>query len=148
VFTAWYGLTHYVLYSNNAMFSGRDKAEALSRRSLMTVWVRSHPHDIGGGQSITGTSFSPSTLLLPCQCHSTNAPYSSSSTCSYYKGKRAKPGKPPPSNTLAEIRGAPHRKVLSLFHAQRGQNAECLNVTNCCTYSNHQAFWELRKFAK
>jgi hypothetical protein len=144
VFTARYGLAHYVLFSNNTMFSGRAKAEAVSRQPLMTVWLRSRPHDIGGGHSITGKSFLP-----VIWCRSTNAPYSSSSTCcSYYEDKRAKPGNLPPSNTFSEIRGAPHRRILSLFHAHRGENVEFFNVTNCCMYISHHTFWELRKVAK
>lgn len=131
MFTARYVLAHYVLYSNNAMFSGRAKAEALSRRSLMTVWDRSRPHDIGGEHSITGTSFSPSIWYYPVsvipptlhtQLHlhialTTRTNAQSLGTC--HK-----------AITFSEIRGAPHRRVLSLFHAQRGQNVECLNVTN------------------
>jgi hypothetical protein len=65
MFTARYVLAHYVLYSNSAMFSGRAKAEALSRRPLMTVWVRSHPHDTGGEHNITGTSFFPVLWYYP-----------------------------------------------------------------------------------
>jgi hypothetical protein len=43
---------------------------------------------------------------FPCQYNSTNAPYSSSSTCfSFQKDKRAKCGNLPKSNTLSEIGG-------------------------------------------
>jgi hypothetical protein len=46
----------------------------------------------GGGQSDTGTGFAASTPVLPCQYHSTNAPFSALSTCcSYQKDKLVKP---------------------------------------------------------
>ena len=49
---------------------------------LLTVetWVHSRvkPCEICGGQSDNRTGFSLSTLVFPHQCHSTNAPYSSS----------------------------------------------------------------------
>jgi hypothetical protein len=48
-----------------------------------------------GGQSAAGTHFSPSTLGFPCHYHSTSAPYTPSTCCSYRKDKRAKPGNPP-----------------------------------------------------
>ena len=50
------------------------------------TWVHSRvrPCENYGQQSDTGTGFSLSTLVVPCQCHSTNAPYSPSSPyCSY-----------------------------------------------------------------
>ena len=51
------------------------------------VWIR-------GGQSGTGTGFSPSTSISPRRCHSINAPHSSLSTSyCYEKDKRGKPGK-------------------------------------------------------
>jgi hypothetical protein len=45
-----------------------------------------------------GMEFSPSTSVFPCQCHSTNAPYWSSSTCCF-----------------CGSRGTLNRKLLSLF---------------------------------
>jgi hypothetical protein len=52
-------------------------AQAVSRRPLTAeARVRSqvNPCGIYGGQSGTGTGFSPSTLVFPCQFYSTGAP--------------------------------------------------------------------------
>ena len=69
-------------------------AQAVSPWPLTAeVQVRSKfcPREICGRQSDTGTAFSPRTSVFPCQFHSTNAPYSSSSTrCSYQKDKWTK----------------------------------------------------------
>jgi hypothetical protein len=56
---------------------GRAMAQAVSRRSL-TAEARDRsrvsPCGIFGGQSGTGTGFSPSTSVFPCQFHSTGPP--------------------------------------------------------------------------
>jgi hypothetical protein len=40
------------------------------------VQSQASPCEICGGQICTGTWFPPSIAVVPCQCHSTNAPYS------------------------------------------------------------------------
>jgi hypothetical protein len=55
---------------------GSAMAQAVSRRTLTAkAWVhtRINPCGIYGEQSDTGTGFSPSSLILPCQYHSTVA---------------------------------------------------------------------------
>jgi hypothetical protein len=49
---------------------GRAMAEVVSRRPL-TAEARVNPCGICGGQSGTGTGFSPNSLVFPCQYHST-----------------------------------------------------------------------------
>jgi hypothetical protein len=82
-------------------------AQAVSRRPLkVDARVRSQvsPCEICSGQNGTGTGLSPSTSVFLCLYDSTNAPYSSSSTrCSYQKGKRAMPGNRSKSNVHLEI---------------------------------------------
>ena len=64
----------------------------------------------------TGTGLSPSTSVLPCQYHSTNAPYSSSSTCcSYRKDKRAKPRDLRKNEVLSKIAEYWIKKYVHLF---------------------------------
>ena len=58
-----------------------------------------------GGQNATWRVFFPNVCVFPCQYHSTNAPFSSSSTCcSYHKDKRSKIVDLPKSNSPSEIR--------------------------------------------
>jgi len=82
-------------------------ARAVSRRRLPAeVWVRTQASscDIYGVQSGTGTGPSPSTFIVPCQCHSTNSPYPSSSTrLSYHKERCAKPAKLPQDRWVVEM---------------------------------------------
>jgi hypothetical protein len=57
--------------------SGRAMPHAVSRRPLTTearVRSRVNPCGICGGQSGTGTGFSPSNSVFPCQLHSIGAP--------------------------------------------------------------------------
>jgi hypothetical protein len=50
-------------------------AQAVSRRSLSAdARVRVGPFGICGGQSGTGTGFSPNTSVFPCKFHSIGAP--------------------------------------------------------------------------
>ena len=57
-------------------------------------------------------------FCFPRQYHSTNAPHSSSSTCcSYQKGKRAKSGNLPKSNAVSDIRSVGSASTFTLvFH--------------------------------
>ena len=74
-------------------------AQAVRSRLLPAeAWVRPQASscEIYGEQSGTGTSPSTGTLIVTCQCHSTNAPYPSSCTrLTYHKERCAKPAKLP-----------------------------------------------------
>jgi hypothetical protein len=71
-----------VMYTNSTCYtvtsvSGRAMAQSVSCRLLTAeAWVRSRvsPYGICGGQSGTGTGFSPSSSVVRCQFHSTGAP--------------------------------------------------------------------------
>jgi hypothetical protein len=68
--------------------------KVVSHRPL-TVEVRIRPQvracEISDGQSGTGTGFAPITSVFPCQYHSTNSPYSFSSTCCSYQDEAWEP---------------------------------------------------------
>jgi hypothetical protein len=60
----------------NPSVKGRAVAQVISRRPVTAearVRVRVNPCGICGGQSGTGTGFSPSSSVSPCQYHSTVA---------------------------------------------------------------------------
>jgi hypothetical protein len=67
------------IYFLKSVLKGRAKARPFSHRPLTAetcVRAQLSPCDICAGQSVTGTGFSPSTSIFPCQHHTTKAPYS------------------------------------------------------------------------
>ena len=54
---------------------------AMRNCQLLSMWARvqfqTNPPETRGGQSGTGTGFTPSVLFSPCPFNFTNAPYSS-----------------------------------------------------------------------
>jgi len=91
---------------------------AFSRRLLTAearVRYQVSRREICVGQCGTGTGFSQNTSVFSCQYHSTNAPYSSSSTRCYYRtDKWAKLGIFQKQCSYGS-RAAVDRKVFSLF---------------------------------
>ena len=88
---------------------GRAKVQVVNRQPTIgesRIGSQVSPCEIYGGQNGTGTDFSPSSYAFRCQCHSTNALYSYSSTrCSYQKGKEARPGNLPKKQCSSVDRG-------------------------------------------
>jgi hypothetical protein len=67
---------HKVEVSCKAFMKGRAMVQVVSRRLLTAearVHARVNPSGICGEQSGTGTGFSPSSSVFPCQYHSTVA---------------------------------------------------------------------------
>jgi len=89
VFTARYGLNIYIKSRSDLVFKGGALTQTVNRRSFTAdtrVWSEISQREFCGGHSGTGTSFSRSpSVCLPCQYHSTEAPYSSSSACCCYQ---------------------------------------------------------------
>jgi len=82
-----------------------------------------------GGQICTGTWFPPSISVDPCQCHSTNAPYSYiyPSSVLYNLTNWVSLNKtPPPSLSLSLSLSLTHTHTHT--HTQRFQSAEMWNI--------------------
>jgi hypothetical protein len=105
--------------------------QAVSHRSVTAVArlrIQVSPCVICGGQSGTGSGFSPSTSAFPCQYHAANAPHSSSSThCLYHKDKRAKPEYLTKSTTLTE--SGHHWKQKNFYFSALKDYSRGKNVT-------------------
>jgi hypothetical protein len=75
--TKWFNLISVDPCLNNTYIIGHAMAQAVSRRpptAEARVQSRVGPYGICGGHSGTGTGFSPSTSVFPCQFHSTATP--------------------------------------------------------------------------
>jgi hypothetical protein len=93
VFAERYGLKFQTLFRRNSVFKTLAAlARAVSRRAFTAeaqVRFQFSPCEIRGGQSDTGTRYTPSTSVFLRQYHSTNVSCSSSSACCpYLKDKR------------------------------------------------------------
>jgi hypothetical protein len=73
----WEILKHWIEKDFRLVFTGSDMAQVICRPATAVDRVLSlaSPCGICGGQIGTGTSFSPSNSVFPCQYHYTYAPY-------------------------------------------------------------------------
>ena len=116
--------------------------QAISRLPVPAKYrVRSHVTHckICGGRAGTVTGFSPSTPILPCQYHSTNAQNSSPSTCCSYQDKWAKPGNLPKAVFFWKW-GASNRKVLTVFCSVFEGVIYSKVYTDSCPFSHAAGF--------
>ena len=79
-----------------------------------------------------GQVFYLSTLVFPCQYHSTNSPYSSSSTrCSYQKDKWDKPGNLQTKHAFLHMRRALNRTVILYCSFNFSADRTVLTAARC-----------------
>ena len=99
--------------------TGRVMAQTVIHRTLTAetrIQSQVSACEVRSGQNGAGTGFSPSISHFPCQHHSTNAPYLSSSTCRCFRtDRRVKPDNLPNRQCSFENRGAMDAEVLELF---------------------------------
>jgi hypothetical protein len=99
--------------------TGRAMAQAVIHRTLTAetrVQSQVSACEVRSGQSGNWAGFSPSISCFPCQHHSTNAPYLSSSTCRCFRtDRREKPESLPKRQCSFENRGALDGEVLEIF---------------------------------
>jgi hypothetical protein len=102
-----------------SFLTDRAMAQTVIDRTLNAenrVQSQDSTSEVRSGQSGTGTGFSPSILRLPCQHHSTNAPYLSSSMCRCFRtDRRVKHESLPKRQCSFENQGTMDGKVLELF---------------------------------